>query len=139
MVDALRDLRRDDSADRLRSALARYRGEFLESESAGDWHLELRGHLNRLYVDGLLALSELLIRAERHAEAAEVCRQIVRADDLHEEAHRRIIVCLARAGDRVRAIRHYEQLVARLRDELGAEPDDETVELHDRLRQARAI
>jgi DNA-binding SARP family transcriptional activator len=38
------------------------------------------------------------------------------------------------AGDRVRAIRHFDRLAALLREELELEPDAETVELYERAR-----
>ncbi|HSJ06505.1 MAG TPA: BTAD domain-containing putative transcriptional regulator, partial [Longimicrobiales bacterium] len=127
------------SADRLRAVLALYRGDFLQDEGAGDWHLELRGHLARLFIGSLMALGDLLVQAGDHAEAAAVYRQVLAREDLYEEAHRGLIACLARTGDRVGALRHYEQLVALMREELGAEPSDETTELYARLQKAEPI
>jgi DNA-binding SARP family transcriptional activator len=40
---------------------------------------------------------------------------------------------------RARALRHAEQLVQLLRDELDAEPEPETAELCERLRRAESI
>jgi DNA-binding SARP family transcriptional activator len=42
----------------------------------------------------------------------------------------------ARGGDRVRALQHYQRLVTLLRDELDAEPEPETVAVHEALRLA---
>lgn len=100
---------------------------------------ELRGHLSRLHVELLAALGDLLVQAGEYAEAVAVYQQVLRTEDLHEEAHRRVILCLARTGERVRALRHYEQFVALMREELGAEPSDETTELYTRLRQAGTV
>jgi predicted ATPase/DNA-binding SARP family transcriptional activator len=127
------------SADGLRAVLALYRGDFLQDEAAGDWHLELRGRLARLFIDVLVALGDLLVQAGDHAEAAAVYRRVVRREELHEEAHRGVIACLARTGDRVGALRHYEQLVALMREELGAEPSGETTALYARLQKAEPI
>jgi predicted ATPase/DNA-binding SARP family transcriptional activator len=138
--DALRKLRAgEEAADELRSALAIYRGDFLEDQAAGDWHLEVRGYLARLYIDGLAALGDLLMQAGQYPDAANAYQQILRREEFHEEAHRRFITCLARSGERVRALRHYEQFVALLRDELGAEPDDETTRLYTQLRAAGTV
>jgi len=60
------------AVERLRAALRRYCGDFLESENAGDWHLELRDHLRRLRVEGLLALGAHLAETASHEEAAAV-------------------------------------------------------------------
>jgi DNA-binding SARP family transcriptional activator len=137
---ALRDARADAaSADALRAALALYRGDFLQDETVGDWHFETRDHLGSLYVQGLCALGELLMRAGEWAEATAIYRRVVVKEDLREDAHRNLMLCLARAGDRGRALRHYETLVALLRDELGAEPEEETVTLYERLKQAVVV
>jgi predicted ATPase/DNA-binding SARP family transcriptional activator len=137
MTGALREARAGaGSAERLRAALALYRGDFLQDELVGDWHLELRDRLGRLYGDGLLALGELLLQAEQWAEAAAVFQQVVRREELREEGHRRLMLCLARAGERGQALRHYDRLVTLLREELGVEPEAETTALYERLRQS---
>jgi DNA-binding SARP family transcriptional activator len=125
--------------ERLASVLGLYGGDLLEEESFGDWHLEMRDHLRRLWLDGMLALGDLLVRAERWAEGAEVYARIVRREDLHEEAHRRLMLCWAQAGERTRALRHYERLVVLLQAELDAEPEDETTALFERLRQGAPV
>jgi predicted ATPase/DNA-binding SARP family transcriptional activator len=145
-VEAMREVRevrevREGAAgtERLRRVLSLYRGDLLEDEGAGDWHLELRSHLSRLHSDLLMALGNHLLRTGEHGEAAAVYQQVVRRDELHEEAHRQTMICLARTGDRVRAIRHYEELVVLMREELGAEPSDETNDLYARLRAAETV
>jgi predicted ATPase/DNA-binding SARP family transcriptional activator len=125
-----------DAVRRLRAAIGLYRGDFLAGENAGDWHLEMRDHLHRLWVDGLAALGSHLADAECYEEAAEVYRAIVRADELNEDAHRRLMAVLARSGHRGEALRHYDRFVTLLRNDLGAEPERETVGLYDRLRKA---
>jgi predicted ATPase/DNA-binding SARP family transcriptional activator len=132
---ALRDARAGSpSVERLRDALALYRGDFLSDEVVGDWHLEIRERLQRLYVGGLQVLGDLLMQQERWAEAAEVYQQVVRKEDLHEEAHRRLMLCWSQAGERGRALKHYERLVVLLEAELDAEPEAETTALFERLR-----
>lgn len=140
IMQALRDGRAGaGSADALRAALALYRGDFLQDETVGDWHFETRDHLGSLYVQGLCALGELLMRAGDWHEAAAVFRRVVVKEDLREDAHRNLMLCLARAGDRGRALRHYEMLVALLREELDAEPEEETIALGERLKQAAHV
>jgi non-specific serine/threonine protein kinase len=123
----------------LRGAVDLYRGELLAEESAGDWHLGPRERLHRLYVDSLRALAEHHERRESHAEAAAMYRSIVQADELDEEAYRRLMRALARAGDRTQALRAYERLSMLLRADLDAEPEPETSSLFDRLRRAEPV
>ena len=47
----------------LEQALARYRGDFLDGEPVGEWHVEHRERLQRVYVD---ALTELGRRSRFH-------------------------------------------------------------------------
>lgn len=125
--------------DRLRAALGRYRGPFLDGEIVGDWHLDIRGRLARMHLDALLTLGGWLVAEQRYAEAADAYRDAVVADDLHEPAYRELMTCLARTGDRAQALRLYQRLVHLLRDELDAEPEPETVQLHARLQEGDPI
>jgi len=129
----LRRGRESPPAEELETVLTLYRGDFLGEETVGDWHLEHRDHLRRLYVDGMLALGKAKLRIEEPGEAVEIFRRVVLLDDLHEEAHRHLMVGHARSGDRMAAIRQYERLAALLKDELSAVPEEETVALHQGL------
>ena len=134
---ALRQVTRDTgSVDELRTALALYRGDLLEHDGARDWHLEHRLHLQRLYLDGMAALGELLLQDGDHAAAEETCRRILAKDNIREDAHRRLIRCLTLAGERAQAIRHYEQLVTLLREELDTGPDAQTTGLYEELKRS---
>jgi DNA-binding SARP family transcriptional activator len=124
---------------RIWRAVESYRGDFLQDESVGDWHLETRDRLRRLHSEGLLLLGEHLMRAEDYAAAADVYGRVIATDELSEEAHRRRMLCLARSGDRAEALRQYERLRGALRRDLDAEPESETTVLFDRLRRAERV
>ena len=143
---ALRTLKADrkgadaeQAVSRLREALAEYRGDFLVDADAGDWHLEIRDRLRRLYADGAVALGDLsLARGEYHL-AADAFGRAVAVDELNEAAYRRLFTALARGGERNEALRQYERLVDNLKSDLGAEPDRETRTLYERLRKAEPV
>lgn len=141
VTGALRALtaRAADAPEALARALERYSGDFLESESAGDWHLSWRDRFQRLFVDGVLALSAHLVVAERYTEAAEACRRALDRDPLLEEAWRRLMLCLARTGERAQALRLYQQLVNLLRTELEADPDEQTTALFQRIQSGNPV
>jgi non-specific serine/threonine protein kinase len=142
-MDALRAhrLQPDSSAtlQQLRIVADLYRGDFLESESVGDWHLAIRERLQRLWVDAVQALGSQLLMRGANDEAADLFRRLVRVDELDENAHRLLLMALARAGQRGEALRHYERFVALLERELGASPEKATSVLHDRLRRAEPV
>lgn len=122
-----------ESLDALLEALELYRGELLQGESAGDWHLERRDELQQLFLRGLATAGEALMQAGRYAEAAAIYRRWVSADDLCEDAYRQLMICLEHSGDPNEALRVYRRLVTILDKELGVEPEAATVELFERL------
>ncbi|UJR78170.1 BTAD domain-containing putative transcriptional regulator [Sandaracinus amylolyticus] len=132
-------LRAPRSSEHIDAALALYRGDFLEGETMGDWSLELHTRLRRMHHDVLTAASELRLDRGDAAGAAQMLEQLIRADALREDAHRRLMRCHARAGERDRALQQYERLVAVLADRLGASPERETIALRDRIRRAEPV
>jgi DNA-binding SARP family transcriptional activator len=119
---------------RLERALERFRGDFLDGEPVGDWHLEHRDRFQRMYVDALMELGGRYAEEERHEKAAETFRRVLARDELHEEALRALMRSLAEAGDRSQALRVYQRFASRLREELQASPERETTQLTERLR-----
>ena len=128
-----------EAAERLRASLALYRGDFLVGESAGDWHLEIRDQLRRVWVESLLALGTYYSTTEAFEEAVEVYRTVVRADELNEEAHRQLMTALARAGHRGEALRLYDRFAEQLESDLGARPERKTMLLYDQLKRAETV
>ncbi len=133
MQAALAAPRREDVTGRLAAPLAMYRGDFLGHEQVGDWHVERREALQRLYVEGVAVYAKLLSAAGRHLDAADAYRRLIAHDSLAEEAYRGLIANLVDAGDRAEARRTYETLVRILRKELDAEPEPETTALARKL------
>ncbi len=132
---ALRAPPADLPVDSLRATLARYRGDFLEDAAVGDWHLETRDHLRRLYIDGLFSLGKRDESAGEFADAAETYRRVLSVDPLDEAASRGVMRCHAELGERAEALREFERLSLRLRSELDTEPDPETHALADKLKR----
>ncbi len=132
---ALRDGITD--VERLRATQALYAGDFLAGEMAGPWREEEADRLRRLWVDISLRLAEALAEQGAHEAAAQVYHEVAVREELNEEAHRGLMREWTRSGDRARAIRHYDRLIALLRDELDSLPEPETVALHDSIRLAQ--
>ena len=120
-------------ASALQQALELYRGDLLHGEVVGDWVEEHSSRLQRLHLQLTLALAAALEQNGHAANAAELYQQLIARDDLQEEPHRRLLAYWARTGERPRALKHYERLVATLRATLDAEPERETVELYRRI------
>jgi predicted ATPase/DNA-binding SARP family transcriptional activator len=125
----------------LEEAIDLCKGDFLEelAVAEGEWALERQEELRRLYGEALLHLGELLSEEGRYAEAAEAYRKAIAHDELLEAAHRELMRCQARLGERSQALRHYQALVGLLREQLGSSPAPETAELHRSLLRGEDI
>ena len=136
IVAARRALKRreEGAAAALDRAIARFRGDFLDGEPAGDWHLEHRDRLQRLFVDALMELGDRHAEEGRNAKAADAYRRVLARDDLNEDATRALMRCYAKAGERAQASRLYQRFAERLRKELDAEPEEETQELLEEIK-----
>jgi DNA-binding SARP family transcriptional activator len=121
----------------LRRTLELYRGDLLEGETCGRWIDDHRDGLRRLYLAVGMELGTTLESTEPD-RAAALYEALVAREELDEELHRRLMSIRVRTGDRVRALRHYDRLVALLHDTLDAEPEPETVALYDRIRAGSA-
>ncbi|MEO8448717.1 MAG: BTAD domain-containing putative transcriptional regulator [Gemmatimonadota bacterium] len=121
----------------LERALEWYRGDFLDGEPAGDWHVTYRDNFQRLYLEGMQALGTWQLEDDRLPKAADTFRRLLARDQLHEEAWRLLMVSHARMGERSQALKLHQRLTELLRDELDADPDEETSELYERLQRGR--
>ncbi|HTE47943.1 MAG TPA: BTAD domain-containing putative transcriptional regulator, partial [Gemmatimonadaceae bacterium] len=130
--------REEGAAVALERAVDRFRGDLLDGEPAGDWHLEHRDRLQRMYSEALMELGVHLVADERYQKAADAFRRVLARDDLHEEAVRALMDCHARLGERAPAMRVYQRFAERLAKELDSEPDDETTEAFERIRTGDA-
>jgi DNA-binding SARP family transcriptional activator len=136
-TDAMRAAKRKepDATAMLERALNLYRGDLLDGEPVGDWHLEHRDRFQRMYIDGLMQLGALQTAEERPSKAAEAYRRVLARDELHEEALVALMRRHAAVGERAQALRIYARYVERLRKELDCEPGDEAIELAEELQQ----
>jgi len=129
----------EGATGQLEQALARYRGDLLDGEPVGDWHLEHRGRLQRLYVDSLMELGARHAKEEREQKAAETYRRVLARDELHEDALVALMRCHAGLGERSQALRVYRRFADRMREELDAEPAGEAHRLFERLQQSASV
>lgn len=123
----------------LSSSAQLYRGELLagffvkESPAFDEWLAAERARLRGAAVEALRKLIESYSRRGEHRFGAHYAQRLVSLEPLSEEAHRELIRLWARSGQRSRALVQYEELVNRLREELGVEPRAETRALHESI------
>ena len=123
----------------LQEALALYQGDLVEDFLEGEWFLLRREELRRKHLDGLLLLGQLHVTQQEYARAAEAYRQAIEKDEVLEEAHRELMRCYARLGERGQALRHYQTFEQMMRAELGSAPAAESVALYERLKRGEEV
>lgn len=123
----------------LEEAIRLYQGDFLQDMLSGEWHVARREALRRLFVDALLMRGHLLFAQDHYPEATAAYRQTLVHEPYLEAAHRALMLCLARLGERNQALRHYQTLVEMLHDSLGSAPAPETMALFESLRRGEPI
>ena len=123
----------------LQAAVDLYQGDFVEDLLEGDWFLLSRENLRRKYLEALLSLGQLLLNQGDSARAADAYRRALEKDEVLEEAHRGLMRCYARLGERGQALRHYQSFEHIIRTELGAPPAPESVALYERLKRGEEI
>ncbi|HET7010952.1 MAG TPA: AAA family ATPase, partial [Anaerolineales bacterium] len=121
-----------DAVDALEATVRLYRAPFLEgfglraaNEFEG-WIRDQRSDLEHRYRNLLQRLMETWSDRGRPDRALEYGLRYLRSDDLAEGIHARVIALRALMGDRLGAVRHFEELTALLDRELGVSPLPET-------------
>jgi DNA-binding SARP family transcriptional activator len=94
-----------------------------------DWILFERERLRQLRIHAIEALSSLLRRAGRHAEAVEAGLLAVSADPLRETAHRVLIEAHLSEGNVADARRQFDRFRLLLWDSLGIMPSTDLCRL----------
>jgi len=122
-----------------RAAEALYQGEFLEEDRYEDWLIPIRQNLQDSFLSLLDCLSEYCLDQEDHIACATVCRRMLAVDACNEEAHRRLMRCYSRQGQRYLALRQYHLCVEALREELDVSPTSATTGLCERIRYHQQI
>jgi DNA-binding SARP family transcriptional activator len=117
----------------LESATGLWRGDFLADTPAGEWAIERGEPLRQVCLQALLDLGQLYLLEADYGQAERTFHRLLALDNLVEVAHRELMRCYSRQGERGRAIRHYQALSRLLQDELHTSPSPETRQLYERL------
>jgi predicted ATPase/DNA-binding SARP family transcriptional activator len=124
----------------LEEAVGLAQGGFMEgfslpdSPAFDDWQF-FEGEGLRRSLENLLDLLAVQYQEiGEYQKAIQFSRRRISLDRLHEPAHRRLMELYALSGQGAAALRQYDQLVEILRDELDLDPEPESVQLFERIR-----
>jgi DNA-binding SARP family transcriptional activator len=131
-------LEKSDRQQDLELAAELYRGELLDdfcitSEPFEEWLRDERDLWRARAMKVLARLSGIAHDNADHPVAIDAARRLVQIDTLNEGSQRLLIVTLDTAGQRGEAARQYQVCRKTLKEELGIDPDPETVDLAERL------
>lgn len=125
---------------RLESAAALYRGEFLQglflegSEPFEEWLQFKRENLHRQALQVFHRLTRAHELAGDFIKMRDYAARQLLLDPLQEEAHAEMMRALALTGDRSGALKQYETCRKALATELKIEPGAETIALYNQIR-----
>ena len=102
------------------------------------WLLTQQARLRELAFEALQGLGEYFARRGDYGNGIAYSRRLLALEPWHEETHRRLILLLARSGQRNAALAQYQTCRQVLAEELGIEPVAETQALYDRIQAAEA-
>lgn len=126
--------------DRLTQALALLRGEFLEGFELDDgpfaaWLDTMRAHWRGEGVRIARVLSQARARHGDVDASEDATRRWLALDPWDEGGYRHLMRLLARRGQRTAALAQFDTCRRLLADELGVDPDDETLRLAEAIRR----
>ncbi len=133
------------SAERLNRALALYKGEFLsgfyirDSQGFENWMIQDRERLHRQVIDALHHLVEVYLACGAHTAGITQASRLLQLDPLREEAHRQMMMLLARIGQRNAALSQFETCCRLLSKELGVGPSEETLALYQQIQSGKIV
>lgn len=126
----------DYAVDRLRDALAHYRGDFLADEPYADWAFAERDRLHNLAGKALRALTQIMLTRHDLESASEYLGQLAELEPLDADVHRDLLAVWLAQGRRTEAARRYAIFRARMLREFGEEPDFQLTDLRPAARSA---
>ena len=111
-----------------------YQNDLL-SDFYDEWIFPLREHYRSLFIKTLLQITQQMRSQSEYEKAIKYASRVIIFDPTNERAHQQIMFCHAARGDRNAAIQQYEKCKRILTEELGVEPETETIALYEWIKQ----
>lgn len=133
-------LLRQGQTEDLRAAVQLLGGELLAGIAVHEpgfeeWLAQERRRIGKFACDALVRLATIELDGGRPGEALGHAEAAIASDYFREDAHRVAILAMGASGQRAEAVRHYQTLAARLREELGTTPEPATEQAMEKVRK----
>jgi len=125
----------DTAAQEYELAVSLYQGDFLEGDPYEEWTILPRERMRYTILEVLERLSQIYFARGQYAACVNLCQRILERDNCREDAHRRLMACYQRLGQRHLALRQYQVCIEALRSELDIDPEPATVQLAEDIRR----
>jgi DNA-binding SARP family transcriptional activator/predicted ATPase len=123
----------------IEEAVGLYGGDFLEgfyvrsAPAFEEWALAERERLRQMALRALYRLVGHYTAKGDHGRGLDYATRLLALEPWHEEVHQQMMMLLALSGQRSAALNQFEICRRLLADELGVEPNRDTVALHHRI------
>jgi DNA-binding SARP family transcriptional activator len=96
-----------------------------------------RERLRARYLTLLMQLAGTAYKTQRYRRSLTYAQRLLSHDPWREDAHRHVMRCYVRLGERIQAFRQYQLCQELLQQEFDAAPEQDTVALFDQIRLDR--
>lgn len=113
-------------------AVRLYRGD-LQGQDDAEFVIK-REHLRARYLTLLARLAEYHYLGDEYSPCLDYALRLLDCEPCREDAHRIVMACYVRRGERAQALRQYRLCESILRNEFGAQPEPATTTLFEQVR-----
>lgn len=114
-------------------SLALYQGEFLPECLYHEWVIPVRTYYQRLFLQSVFHLIDLLKKMHRYQEIIEICERALVVEYYEEDLHIRYLEALLEEGKLKQALAHYDTVTIAFFREMGIKPSPELNGLYRRM------
>ena len=127
----------------LRAAVTLYKADFLQAFSLPDcpgfeeWQFFQSEHLRQSLAEALEHLVHQFTYTGEYSTGIEYGRRWLALDRFHEAAHKQVMILYALNSQYTAAIRQFEECARILKEELGAQPETDTLKAYEAVRRKK--
>jgi DNA-binding SARP family transcriptional activator len=118
-----------------RRAVDLYQGDLCSCAGFDTQAMLEREHVRAVYLTLLGRLADYAFQEADYTTCLDYTRRVLKSEPCREDAHRRLMRCYARRGERAQAFRQYLLCQTILKTEWNTEPEPETKALFEQIRQ----
>ncbi|MCF6465838.1 AfsR/SARP family transcriptional regulator [Clostridium sp. Cult2] len=135
-ANSLREISKDEAIKSYYEAISIYKGHYLSESEYEEWLIPIRNRYDRLYLQAISRLLELLKENRRYEEIIEVSESAMHIVPFNENLNIYFIEALINKNEKKYALSHYEYITSKLYREMNIRPSQEMKILYRRLMES---